>query len=86
MGFTEIPEGGCQSSSTNSNEYQNILCDFEKEILNGAAYEPLLEWSMAPAGYYRDTENLTNYRQSSSYLAKLNNEGDPNSTLSKKQK
>ena len=81
MGFTEIPEGGCSFSVVN---HDKLLCDFEKAILNGAGYEPLFQDTIAPAGYYRDSENLTNYRKYSSYLAKLNNEVNPASENSQK--
>lgn len=83
MGFTEIPEGGCNSSIIHNDD---VLCNLEKKLLSGAAYEPLIQNAVAPAGYYRDSENITNYKQKSSYLAKLNNEASPDSELAVKQK
>ena len=83
MGFLDIPEGSCKSSVVESRG-MGSMCSMAKKLLNGAVYEPLIQATVAPAGYFRDTDNITNYRNKSSFLAKLNNEVKPASEHSQK--
>ena len=47
---------------------------FEKYLLEGIAFDPNVQRTVAAAGYYRDTENLDEYKTKSPFLAALNNE------------
>ena len=37
-------------------------------------YDPAIQTGVAAAGYYRNPENLEEYKQKSTFLPKLNNE------------
>jgi cyanate lyase len=71
MGFTEIPYGGCLKSQIKEDDY---LCRFEKYVLDGTALTNFVQENFAPGGYYRNTENLDEYKNKSKFLPNLNNE------------
>ena len=66
----EIPEGGWKSSIIQNDD---VICNLEKKLLSGSAYEPLIQNAIAPTEYSKDSENITHFKNKSSYLAKLNN-------------
>merc|ERR1712228_703220 len=52
------------------------LCEMLRQILSAGAYEPWIQDLVAPAQYWHDPFNQTNFVQFSHFLAKINNEGD----------
>merc|ERR1719430_786448 len=67
------------SQATGSEE----LCNLVRELLSAGAYEPWIQDLVAPAQYWQDPMNHTNYVDGSHYLALVNNEVDPKEPLYK---
>jgi len=65
-GIFGVPD--CEST-TGSYE----LCEFVRQILAAAAYDPDMQDLVAPAQYWRDPLNHTNFLEGSYFLADLNN-------------
>jgi hypothetical protein len=85
MGFTEIPAGGCQELALKKG--MAPLCAFEKTILNDLAYTPAIQSTVSCAGFYRNTNNIDEYKKGSTFLASLNNEvGQGSETYEKHRK
>lgn len=51
-----------------------MVCKVPKSMLNNVVYSDSVQNQVAAAGYFRDTEDLGNYKAKSTFLAKLNNE------------
>jgi len=49
------------------------LCEFVRQILAAAVYDPDMQDLVAPAQYYRDPLNHTNFIEGSKFLSDLNN-------------
>merc|ERR1711892_376346 len=56
------------------------LCVLVREILSAGAYEPWIQDLVAPAQYWNDPLNHTNYVQGSHYLGVVNNEKEEKNT------
>merc|ERR1711936_971836 len=61
------------------------LCELVNEILSAGAYEPWVQDAVAPAQYWHDPLNLTNYVHGSHYLAIVNNEVEEKESLYKER-
>ena len=51
-----------------------VLCELVRELLSAGAYEPWIQDLVAPAQYWHDPLNQTNFVTGSHYLAVVNNE------------
>ena len=92
MGFSEIPNGGCQDFVNLmeipkdqdrskvlvklGEDPQTAICNFQVATMLGLAYSDVIQNSIAAAGYYRNTNNYDEYMSGSGFLATLNNERD----------
>jgi palmitoyl-protein thioesterase len=47
--------------------------------MDGMIFNPVVQNTLGPAGYFRSPENLDEYKSKSSFLPKLNNEVDQGS-------
>merc|ERR1712110_356596 len=61
------------------------LCELVNEILSAGAYEPWVQDLVAPAQYWHDPLNLTNFVHGSHYLAIVNNEVEEKEVLYKER-
>jgi len=72
MGFTEIPREGCMAVKLKKGMVP--LCEFKEDVEKHWAYTPTIQKEVYYAGFYRDANNLDEYKQGSSFLSALNNE------------
>lgn len=63
MGVTAIPH--C---------FKGMFCDMVNKVVRSLAYGKLPQNFLAPAGYFRDPDHMTEYLQKSVFLSMLNNE------------
>jgi len=61
------------------------LCELVNELLSAGAYEPWVQDAVAPAQYWHDPLNLTNYVHGSHYLAIVNNEVEEKESVYKER-
>ncbi|KAG6444742.1 palmitoyl-protein thioesterase 1 [Manduca sexta] len=59
---------------------QHETCDYIRKLLNYAAYNSWVQSSLVQATYWHDPLNEDNYKQSSIFLAEINNEKSVNKT------
>ena len=52
----------------------NILCSMDMNLVKKVLLSDHMQSVVAPAGYFRDPDNLEKYRTHSKFLARLNNE------------
>jgi len=71
MGFTEIPEGGCQKMNIDKG---NKICSMERGLLRSLLFTDLLQNSISFASYFRPADNKGEYLEKSTFLPALNNE------------
>lgn len=64
-----------------SNSYE--LCELVRQLLSLGAYEPWIQDLVAPAQYWHDPFNQTNFLAGSHFLADINNELDEKNDLYK---
>jgi len=59
------------------------LCELVRELLSAGAYEPWIQDLVAPAQYWHDPLNQTNYAMGSHFLAVVNNEKEDKNSFYK---
>lgn len=52
----------------------NFLCTMEMNLVKKVLLSEHMQSIVAPAGYYRDPDNLDKYKTQSKFLARMNNE------------
>ena len=57
------------------------LCELVRDLLSAGAYDPFIQDLVAPAQYWHDPTNLTNFVHGSHYLAFVNNEREEKEPL-----
>jgi len=57
------------------------LCELVRDLLSAGAYDPFIQDLVAPAQYWHDSNNLTNFIHGSHYLALVNNEREEKEPL-----
>ena len=81
-GISIVTEGACKTLD----DSLRYICGLANGALIDLAYTDLMQSSIAPAGYVRNTNNLQAYKDKSTFLAALNNENNKDSPAYKKHK
>ncbi|XP_072397778.1 palmitoyl-protein thioesterase 1-like [Diabrotica undecimpunctata] len=63
-----------------------VLCDYIRQLLNGAAYEDFVQKDLVQATYWHDPLDENLYKEKSTFLADINNEKTINAEYSERIK
>ena len=81
-GISVIPAAACKSLDV----AMRYICSMANGVLANLAFTDLMQSTIGPAGYIRNTNNLQYYKDKSKFLASLNNENNKGSEAYRKHK
>jgi len=82
MGVSQITQEACNSIE----DGMRYVCSLANGALIDLAYTDLMQATIAPAGYVRNTNNMKTYKEKSTFLPALNNENNKDTDIYRKHK